>query len=231
MTHDESFTDVFDAAPVSLNKRSGRGGGKKRVNTSFLDEDVSVVKLSKVAGSSLPEKTPICNSKENVPPPVNCAQLYMNKSLYTQELSQSAGYLPTEIHQASFHSDGGEEYNMNSSLTRGMDKAMQLVDSLTPIKQNKLPVPRTPQDRAVLTPSNKQSLLPPPSPAVSRLQPSTPCSKGSFQTSTPVRKPLLPSPTTKPILSPVGIVFLQASSHPLPSVQMAPSWRYIRKEE
>ena len=75
----------------------------------------------------MPEKTPICNSKENVPPPVNCAQLYMSKSLYTQELTQSAGYLPTEIHQAYFHSDGGEEDNINSSLTRGMDKAMAMV--------------------------------------------------------------------------------------------------------
>ena len=63
-THDESLTDVFDAAPVSMNKRSGIEVGKKRVNTSVLDKDDSVVEVSKV--------------RENVPPPVNCAQLYMN---------------------------------------------------------------------------------------------------------------------------------------------------------
>ena len=76
LTHEGSFTDVFDAD--------------------------SVVKVSKVIDSSLSEKTPICNSKENVPPPVNCAQLYMNKSLclYNQELSQTPGNLPTEIHHA-----------------------------------------------------------------------------------------------------------------------------------
>ena len=63
LTYEESFTNVFDAD--------------------------SVVKMSKVIGSSLAEKPPICNSKENIPLPVNCAQLYLNKSLclYTQELS------------------------------------------------------------------------------------------------------------------------------------------------
>ena len=48
---------------------------------------------------------------------------------------------------------------------------MQLVDSLNPIKQNRQLVPRIPN----------QSLLSPPSPTVSCLQPSTPSSNGCFQ--------------------------------------------------
>ena len=126
------------------------------------------------------------------------------------------------------------ERQHNSSLARSMDKAMQLVDSLTQSSRTScqpLELLRTEQSSLHLT-SNTSSLPHPP--AVACLHSSTLCSKGSFQSSTHVRKPLLPSHTTKPILSPVGIVFLQASStppHPLPSVQMAPSWRYVRKEE
>eukprot|EP00092_Neocalanus_flemingeri_P088106 GFUD01111289.1.p1 GENE.GFUD01111289.1~~GFUD01111289.1.p1 ORF type:complete len:132 (-),score=45.21 GFUD01111289.1:176-535(-) len=77
----------------------------------------------------------------------------------------------------------------------------------------------TNQDREVITPSYKQSLLPPPSPALPSLPP-TPHRTLPYQTSTPVRKsaipyqnkslpltphhPTLPSPTIKPLLSPGG---------------------------
>ena len=37
--HMTNLIDVFDAAPVSMNKISGRELGRRRVNTSVLDED------------------------------------------------------------------------------------------------------------------------------------------------------------------------------------------------
>ena len=94
---------------------------------------------------------------------MNCAQLYMNRSLYTQELSQPAVNSSTGADQASFQSDGGED--LNSSLSRGMDKAMQLVDSLTPVKHNMLLGQNTPNYKKVLTPYLLQHcspFLPPP---------------------------------------------------------------------
>ena len=87
-----------------------------------------------------------------------------------QELSQ-----PSRICSASLAQTDREKGHISSSLCMGMNKAM----NNTVEHQNKIPVPTAPQDRKCLTPSNKQSLPPPPSPALSCLPPSTPGSKAS----------------------------------------------------
>jgi len=207
LTHDMSISTVL------------ADGGRKRSLAVTVAEDEDEGCVSKISrlGISLQkkrssEKIRISPLKENVPPPMNLGQLYMDKSIYTQEMSHATLNPVSDIHQVSFQSDGGKEEmdSKNSSLDRGVDKAMQLLSNLTPIKQSKLQSPNISKIRQVLTPTNEKS-LPPPSPASSRLPPSTPGSKASFQTSTPARKFLISphsssisSPVTKSLLSPGG---------------------------
>merc|ERR1719154_135138 len=111
-----------------------------------------------------PSKSRHSPAKENIPP-ISCAQLYQDKSLYTQELSQKA-VASNDLASVSFLSE--EEEGLNSSLGKMVDTAMQMTDTFTPVKQT---IARTPQSKKVLTPSNMQFPLPPSSPALTSRPP------------------------------------------------------------
>ena len=198
LTHDESISEVLKAIPVhDVSVR-----GKKRACMSFDDEEERNPKAALPSPASISEKVTakaVSSLKENVPPPTNIADLYADKSLYTQEISQQPS--------VSFQSEGGDWDNLNSSLKSGMDSVLQVLDNLTPIKKNSPPLPGIlkEREREVVTPSNRSFSLTH-SPAPSRLPSSTPTpgDHASFQTSTPARKTSMLSPSTVPLLSPGG---------------------------
>ena len=198
LTHDESISEVLKAIPVhDVSVR-----GKKSASMSNDDGEERNPKAAQPSPASISEKVTakaVSSLKENVPPPTNIADLYADKSLYTQEISQQPS--------VSFQSEGGDWDNLNSSLKSGMDNVLQVLDNLTPIKKNNPPFPGTlkEREREVATPSH-QSFPLTHSPALTCLPSSTPTpgELASFQTSTPARKTSMISPSTVPLLSPGG---------------------------